>query len=676
MEDQNPTESPSALDPKDQAFSDSPRAFLPPGLAEEALRMVSDPVGIVDKNLKIVWANPAWISSIKPPLQDPNGHYCRDVCRDCTGSCDESCPVVEAFKTGKVSAREHLVQLPNGICVRSEIQALPVFDGNGEVTHAVHYVRDIKEFRNGAQDIRTKHIWQTDELKNGGLPGEQTDGLSNAHYRSLVESARDIICTISPKGIITSLNPAFEMVTGWPYTDRVGKHFNEIIQPDDWPIAQEIFSQVLDKKKSCTHELHVLSKSGRYLVAEFTTTPHVTQGKIVGVMSISRDITDRKQIDLERLQAVKLESIGTLAGGIAHDFNNILTAVLGNIALARIYVRHGDKAFERIVEAEKASLRAKDLAQQLLTFAKGGGPVKKVVSIPQLLHDCVSFALRGSNVKCDFHIDDNIHSVKIDEGQIKQVINHLVINSQEAMPKGGIIEVHAENVAPGQHKYPAVGHGDYVRISVKDHGSGIPKKNLERVFDPYFTTKQKGSGLGLATTYSIIRRHNGYVHIESEIGAGTAVTVYLPVFRKKTVPAEAEKQAFSTSLSGKGRILVMDDEEIVRTVASEILSYLGYEVDLAHDGLEALEAYRKAKVSGNSFAAVIMDLTVPGGMGGKETVRKLLEMDPQVKAIVSSGYSNDPIMSDFERAGFCGVIPKPYKIREIGEVLQTVLAEG
>jgi CheY-like chemotaxis protein len=319
---------------------------------------------------------------------------------------------------------------------------------------------------------------------------------------------------------------------------------------------------------------------------------------------------------------------------------------------------------------EKAALQAKKLTQQLLTFARGGTPIIQTTSITELITESTNFTLRGSNVSCEFFIPDDLWFVNVDEGQMGQVINNLIINADQAMPEGGKIEVSAENITVGEEQALPIKKGKYVKITIKDRGIGISKEHLERIFDPYFTTKQKGSGFGLAITYSIIKRHRGHITVESEVGVGTTFSIYLPAsFEKMPMKEKIEKKV----VSGAGKILVMDDEEVVRDVAGEMLKQIGYEVEFAKDGAEAIELYNRAKESGNAFIAVILDLTVPGGMGGVETIKKLLEIDPGVKAIVSSGYSNDPVMANFSEYGFSEVVPKPYEIQKVGEVVRKVL---
>jgi nitrogen-specific signal transduction histidine kinase/ActR/RegA family two-component response regulator len=394
-------------------------------------------------------------------------------------------------------------------------------------------------------------------------------------------------------------------------------------------------------------------------------------GNIIGTVLVFRDMTEMKKREMETIKEQKLESVGVLAGGIAHDFNNILTAIIGNISLACLQLEPDDVLLYKRLEAiEKASLKARDLTQQLLTFSKGGTPIKKTISIVELIQDSASFALRGSNVKCDFILSDYIWPVEVDEGQMSQVINNLLINADQSMPEGGMIKISAENIVIKAGEALPLKRGKYVKITIEDHGTGIPREHLQKIFDPYFTTKQKGNGLGLAVTHSIIKNHHGYIFAESEVGVGTIFSVYLPASQNKL---SDKKPVEKKPLPGKGKILLMDDDEIVREALGEMLESLGYTVEPAEEGAEAVELYKRALKSSQPFDVVIMDLTIQGGMGGREAIKNLLKIDSKVKAIVSSGYANNPIISDYKRYGFKGSIAKPYNVKELSEELDRVI---
>ena len=387
-------------------------------------------------------------------------------------------------------------------------------------------------------------------------------------------------------------------------------------------------------------------------------------GQPAGGMGIVEDITDRRQGEEERNRNQKLESLGLLAGGIAHDFNNLLTSILGNLSLLKEQSQHPSTSAPEILEdAEHAALRARDLTQQLLTFAKGGTPVKRLTRLDTLISETVSFALRGSASRCDLQIQPDLWAAEVDPGQIAQVVQNLVINADQSMPEGGAIVVRAENLMLGHQEKSGLAEGPYVRIQVADHGVGIPAKNLEHIFDPYFTTKRKGSGLGLTTSFSIVNKHRGRISVQSDVGRGSQFNVYLPASEnlrpteEPIVPAE-EKPA------QKRRILIMDDESTILAVTTRMLTRAGYEVKTTKHGAEAVAAFSQAMEEQAPFDLVILDLTIPGGMGGRDAFLHLQALDPNVRALVASGYS-DHTLSETLALGFAGMVPKPFTVNEL-----------
>jgi two-component system cell cycle sensor histidine kinase/response regulator CckA len=494
---------------------------------------------------------------------------------------------------------------------------------------------------------------------------------SEEKYRALMNNASEGILLADVAGNLLEANKKMLEMVDYSLPELLQRKFVEIIPGAEINRAHAAYKELLASGAVAVTDAQLLRQDGRLIPIDLTASLVRYAGKTV-VQNILRDISERKRMEEERLLLSKLESLGLLAGGIAHDFNNILTAILGNISLARMEAQPGqefaDDIPRRLEEAEKACLRARALAGQLLSFAKGGKPIKKATSVPALLQESVALALSGSKARSQLFLPEDLWLVEVDDAQISQVFNNLLINADQAMPTGGTITIRAENVIVGDEL--TVTKGDYVRISISDQGVGIQPQYLGKIFDPYFTTKQKGSGLGLATSYSIIRNNAGYISVESKVGLGTSFTIYLPATRGEKLPPKITALEI---LTGKGRILVMDDEEMVREILLTMLEKLGYEAVCAGDGAEAIRLYQEALAAHRPFAAAIFDLTVPGGMGGKEAVRRLLAIDPHLQAIVSSGYSDDPIMADFRTFGFQGVISKPYRIMELSKALAAVI---
>ncbi len=393
--------------------------------------------------------------------------------------------------------------------------------------------------------------------------------------------------------------------------------------------------------------------------------------RILQSLNTAEIIRKKRRMEEELVRIQKHESVGVLADGIAHDFKNMLHTILGSVSLAKACLDPVDEAYSRLTDAGKAGIRAESLAHQLLTFAEDAVPVMRVISIAELLRESASFALRGSAVGCKLSIPDDLWAAEVDEGQISQVINNLIINADQAMPEGGVIEVSAENIIVNAESDLPLEHSEYVRISIKDQGIGIPEEHLAKIFGTYFTTKQKGHGLGLAISHFIIKSHGGHITVESQVGVGTTFYIYISACPEQ-VPIQ-EEEAEENVYMGDGKILVMDNEESIIDITCAMLNNIGYEVTAARDGTEAIMLYREGKDSGHPFDAVLMDLTIPGGMGGREAIQELIAIDPGIKAIVSSGYSNDPAMTNFESYGFSDVIAKPYGLKELSKVLHKVI---
>jgi PAS domain S-box-containing protein len=492
---------------------------------------------------------------------------------------------------------------------------------------------------------------------------------SEEKYRNLYESLPDAFVKTDLEGNILEFNKYYLDIFGYTNSE-IKKLKSADSTPEkcikyDAKIKEE---QILKRGYSDVYEKECIKKNGTVFPVEVRSfLLNDEKGKPQSIWSIIRDISGRKKTEKELRKVERLESLGVLAGGIAHDFNNLLTGILGNISLAQI--KEGEGVADLLEDAKQASIQAKNLTQQLLTFAKGGEPVKGEVFIENIIKIASGFILHGSNIKCVYEFSPDLWKVEVDKGQMTQVIDNLVINAKQAMPSGGKIIIKTENKLLEKENSIPLPVGKYVKITFSDEGMGIPKKHLSKIFDPYFTTKQKGSGLGLATVFSVIQKHDGYVTVESESGKGTTFYIYLPVKEKKKNGKETKRRV-EQYLRGEGRILVMDDEETIRNTLGGILSRLGYVVTLTTKGEEALEEYKKALSSNQPYDIVILDLTIAGGMGGKRTMEKLLEINPNVRAVVSSGYSTDPIMARFGEYGFKAVAVKPYDVDELVKAIR------
>jgi len=494
---------------------------------------------------------------------------------------------------------------------------------------------------------------------------------SEERYRQLFDS-NPIPILVYDLQTLTFLTVNNAAISHYGYTleEFLTMTVNDLYTLEDIPELLKILSKLDKSEKQIGIWRHLL-KNGTQIDVEITSHCIMLGGNRAHFI-LANDVTERKKAEENLLRAQKLESLAILAGGLAHDFNNLLTAILGNISLAKLDTSPSeDGIYERLEEAEKATSRAQNLTQQLLTFSRGGAPLKKLLSAKKVVEDSAIFALRGSKSRCDLRMPDDLWQVEADEGQLGQVIHNLIMNADQAMPEGGTVTVTAENIVLAENNPFALRAGVYITIAVTDQGIGIPQEYFQKIFDPYFTTKHKGSGLGLATSYSVIKRHDGHITVDSFLGTGSTFRVYLPA-TKETLSERVIKE--TASVPGTGRVLVMDDEEMIRDVASKILTKLGYEVSCSRDGAEAIDLYEQARKDRRPFDAVIMDLTIPGGMGGQETIKKLRDLDPGVKAIVSSGYSHDPIMAQFKDYGFLGVVSKPYTIKTLSEVIHKIVS--
>lgn len=486
-----------------------------------------------------------------------------------------------------------------------------------------------------------------------------------------LRSIADGVITTDIAGRVVMMNPIAETLTGWAQDDAVGRPLPEVLRvfsassrlPCENPVNRVLAS---GRRLEMPDETNLRSRNGdERPIAESAAPIKDAAGGVIGVVLVFRDMTEKRRL-LDALQrAERLEALGVLAGGIAHDFNNLLGGIFGYIDLARMETREQETG-DCLSQALAAMDRARSLTGQLLTFAKGGAPVKKPQSLFPFVQETARFVLSGSSTSCQFDVEPGLWPCDVDRSQIGQVIDNIIINAEQAMAGGGVIEVTARNVTLADGERLQLASGRYVRLAVADRGVGIPREHLARVFDPFYTTKPKGHGLGLATSYSIVRRHGGYIDVESEPGKGSVFTVYLPAAMTDTLTSE---EATAVEHRGQGTFVVMDDEKVVRESVGKMLLSLGYTPVLKENGAEAVAHFAAEHAAGRPIAGMLFDLTVPGGMGGKEAIAAVRRICSHVPVFVFSGYAEDPVMASPREYGFTASLCKPFIRADLAKLL-------
>jgi PAS domain S-box-containing protein len=512
-----------------------------------------------------------------------------------------------------------------------------------------------------------RQIGDLEGLESRHMEAESALKAANREKEAVLDSISEFVTFQDMNQKILWANRAAAESVGQRRDQMVGRYCYEIWHHRSTPCDECPLPKALE---TCQiQEGEVPSPSGRFWFMRCYPVQD-ENGDFIGVVELAQDITGKRRMEEELLKIKKLESIGILAGGIAHDFNNLLSVIIGNISIALSDAKPEDRIYERLVEAREALMRAKDLVHKLLSFSRGEAPKIRPTLIGGLLKNTTRLALSGSDIKCEFSIPEDLRAVSIDEVQIGFVVHNMIMNAREAMPRGGTIKVMAKNANMGKENIHNLREGKYVRVSIEDEGKGIPEDLLEKIFDPYFSTKeiatQKGVGLGLSLSHSIVKKHGGHISVKSEVGAGTIFHAYLPAHEGPVPERDAQPDESSST---KGRILFMDEEEMIRNMAGRMLSRLHYEVVFTRDGDEAIERYRKAMVSGHPFDAVILGSSVCGKMPSNKTLLRLKEIDPEMKIIVSSNHADDPIIKKSEDYGFFGSLVKPYQLEDLGRIL-------
>jgi len=489
------------------------------------------------------------------------------------------------------------------------------------------------------------------------------------YFKSLVENISDALLLVNRLGTILYASSTNQKVTGRGFKELAGHDFTEWIHPEDADRVREQFNRLRENPgPTVSMEFRLRHTDDTWRWMEGVANNLMQEPSVQGIVINYRDVTERKKSEEELLKAKKIESIGVLAGGIAHDFNNILAVIMGNLSLAKSKLTGKDQKLilDLLNEAQKASRRAKELTQQLVTFSKGGAPIKKALAISEMIRTSISL-FHDSTLSVKLDLDENLGESDLDMDQMNHVIHQILLNAHEAMPNGGRVFVRAHRIELAAGSELHLPCGTYIKISIQDEGVGIASENLSKIFDPYFTTKKAGGGLGLATSYSIVKNHGGLITVDSTPAHGATFQIYIPVTttRPNTISARSPG-----AISGK--ILVMDDEESIRSMAVEMLQHFGFEAITAPDGHSTLNLYKAAYEERRPFDLVILDLNIVNGMGGRETIKKLVAFDPFVRAVASSGYSHDPVMSRYSEYGFYETLPKPYSLEDLERVLKTL----
>ncbi|MFZ5480950.1 MAG: ATP-binding protein [Myxococcota bacterium] len=584
-------------------------------------------------------------------LADRSGRFTRALATQPPWS---DIPVLVLVRSGEDHAGARMLEAPGNITL---------LDRPVRILTMVSAVRS-------ALRARTRQYQIRGHLEDRGR-SEAALAESEARYRAVGEAIPFGAWVADAGGRFQYLSDAFLRLLGLEAEEACRDGWFHRLPADERDRAEAEWRRAIAAGRMFGHEVRVAGAEGdsRHVLVRGVPLRD-REGRITSWVGMNLDVTDRRRIEEDLDRVGRLDSIAVLASGIAHDFNNILTAVVANVSLASRLLPAGEPAAARLDAALKAGAHAQKVVRQLLTFARGGAPVRRVIDLPQVMRDAVDFALQGASVRADLAFPDDLWPVEADAAQIAQVIQNLVINGVQAMPEGGLVRVGAHNLeVPDGAPLP----GRYVVVSVTDTGAGIDPVDLPRVFDPFFTRKPGGSGLGLATAHSIVQRHGGHISVRSEPGRGTTVQFRLPASAGTPEVSATPRRTAAGRVGRVGRVLLMDDDEAVRDVAHAALVHLGYEADLAVDGAQAIALFTQALEAGRPYDVVILDLTVPGGMGGREAIAHLRTLAPDVRAIVASGYSNDPVMADHAAFGFRAAVDKPYDVDALGVALERVL---
>ena len=617
---------------------------------EGIFQSTGHPTMILNRDHRIVHANKATETATGRPEKDLTGKRCHEIFHNAEKP-PEGCPFERMIASGHLETVDMEIEALGGTFL---VSCTPMLDEKGRIDKVIHIATDITEQKLTEQALRA----------------------SEEKYRDLVENINDVIYAVDTAGTVTFISPRIETISGYTPSEIIGKSMTKFVYPDDYAALAENFRELIMEGNIQPHEYRLIDKHADIRWIRSSSRLVFQDGKISGIQGVFTEITQSKSLEEQLRHAQKMEAISTLTGGIAHDYNNLLAIIMGNLSMAREETEPHSFIAQLLLRVEEASSKARDLTHRLMTLSQGGYPVKKPGSIESLLEEIPGQMQAHDEIEFILSIQDTLWPVEYDSRQMRYAMNNLIVNAVEAMPRGGKIVIQAENRVienQGKDSVAPLKAGKYVTIFIKDQGRGIPDKHLNKIFDPYFSTKergvQKGMGLGLTTAYAVVEKHGGHIMVNSSTGAGTTVTIYLPAVEAETKSAQRDHVQTQTTIANQQsairKVLVMDDEETLRNLTQAMLGRLGYKVETAKDGVEAILKYTEHLESGNPFDVVILDLTIKGGMGGDQTIKELIKIDPGVKAIVCSGYFNDPVMANYKEHGFRGVLAKPYQKRDI-----------
>ncbi|WP_371803268.1 PAS domain S-box protein [Candidatus Lokiarchaeum ossiferum] len=608
---------------------------------DKIVELIPFPIGISDDKGNLVYLNEAFIETLGYDLQDipteqkwmelayPNNEYRRTI------------PTEGNYQNTDFSA--------------SRIREVTCKDGS----HKIIVFRDVK-IEDGYEVTVGYDITEQKKI-------EQIIRDQQKEFRAIVEDASDMIIRVDMKRIITSINPACAKILGYSFNEMIGHDFRDFVPTEFHPIMDmHGDKKIFGNSQSTLYEIELLKKDETTILVEMNSRILKRDGEPIGIQAIVRDITERKKIDEERIRQQKLESINLLAGGIAHDYNNILVAILGNINLLQLEELNSEQN-DILADLEQGTLRARDLTKQLLTFSKGGVPQKIFANITDIIEESVSFVLRGSKSRHESHHDENLPQVEVDASQISQVLNNLVINADQSMPRGGIIKTYASEIILKNQSSIPLPDGKYIQIAISDTGTGIPKEIQHKIFEPYFTTKNNGNGLGLANSYSIISKHEGFMTFSSQLNVGTTFYIYLPVSKNEDSSQQIKNKPNESEI--KGKVILLDDDQTIHRFYDRFLKKTEIQFESYYSGNSFLQKLESMELPLKK-TLIIMDLTIPGGIGGREVIKVYRKLDKITPIIVSSGYENDPFVANFEEYGFTDILIKPYSISQLKLIIE------